>query len=77
MSGSVQEVATRLNAVVDQDQARLRDLTRLLELLRPLARYRGPAWWVLWRRLPAEQRAEVADLRGRLRLERPTRRGQP
>jgi hypothetical protein len=62
MSRSVREVAARLQAEVDQDEARLRDLTRLLELLRPLADSRGPAWLVLWRRLPAEQRAEVRTL---------------
>jgi hypothetical protein len=61
MSRSVQEVTARLQAVVDQDQAKVRDLERLLELLRPLADSRGPAWWAL-RRLPPEQRAEVRAL---------------
>jgi hypothetical protein len=64
---SVQQVAATLQAELDQDQARARDLGRLLELLRPLAGARGPAWWAL-RRLPPEQRAEVRELRQRLRM---------
>lgn len=63
---SIRDAQARLAAVMDQDEARVRDLERLLELLRPLAGFRGPAWWVL-RRLPADQRAEVAELRRRLR----------
>jgi hypothetical protein len=70
MSGSVQEVAARLRATADQNESRVRDLERLLELLRPLADSPGPAWLVLWRRLPADQRAEVRDLRRRLRERR-------
>jgi hypothetical protein len=66
MSGSVQEVAARLQAAVDQGEARQRDLARLLELLRPLAGSLGPAWLVLWSRLPPDQRAEVRELRRRL-----------
>jgi hypothetical protein len=54
----------------DQASARAADLERLLTLLRPLAGSRGPAWLVLWRRLPPEQRAEVRDLRARLRVRR-------
>jgi hypothetical protein len=61
MTRSVQQVAATLQADLDQGEARARDLTRLLELLRPLAGRRGPSWWVL-RRLPPEQRAEVRTL---------------
>jgi hypothetical protein len=66
MTEPVDQAQARLAAELDQDEARVRDLERLLELLRPLADARGPAWWVL-RRLPPEQRAEVAELRARLR----------
>jgi hypothetical protein len=69
MTRSVQQVAARLQAEVEQDQARTRDLARLLELLRPLAGARGPTWWAL-RRLPPEQRAEVRELLDRTRRER-------
>ena len=61
MTWSVQQAQARLAAAFDQDEARIRDLERLLELLRPLAEARGPAWWVL-RRLPSDQRAEVRTL---------------
>jgi len=64
---SVDQVKARLAANLDQDEARVRDLERLLELLRPHVDARGPAWWVL-RRLPPDQRAEVRALRRRLGL---------
>jgi hypothetical protein len=67
MTEPVDQVQARLAAELDQDEARTRDLTRLLVLLRPLAGARGPAWWAL-RRLPPDQRAEVQDLRRRLEL---------
>jgi hypothetical protein len=63
---SIRDAQARLTAQTDQGEARIRDLERLLELLRPLAGTRGPVWWAL-RRLPAAQRAEVAELRRRLR----------
>jgi len=65
MTWSVEQDQARLAAARDQDEARIRELERLLELLRPLANAKGPAWWVL-RRLPADRRAEVAELRRRL-----------
>ena len=58
---SIRDAQARLTAQADQGEARIRDLERLLELLRPLAGARGPAWWVL-QRLPAAQRAEVRAL---------------
>jgi hypothetical protein len=62
---SIRDAEARLAAHTDQDEARIGDLKRLLELLRPLAAARGPAWWAL-RRLPADQRAEVRALRRRV-----------
>lgn len=61
MTMTVHDAAARLAAEVDQVDARARDLGRLLELLKPLAGSRGPAWWAL-RRLPPEQRVEVRTL---------------
>jgi hypothetical protein len=66
MTWTVQQAQARLAAALDQDEARIRDLERLLELLRPHADAKGPVWWAL-RRLPPDQRAEVAELRRRLR----------
>jgi hypothetical protein len=66
MTEPVDQVQARLAAETDQEEARIRDLQRLLELLRPLAGARGPAWWVL-RRLPPDQRAEVRSLLKRVK----------
>jgi hypothetical protein len=67
MTEPVDQVQARLAAAHDQSEARVRDLERLLKLLRPLATAKGPAWWAL-RRLPPDQRSEVRDLRRRLEL---------
>jgi hypothetical protein len=55
---SIREAQARLTATQDQAEARTGDLARLLELLRPLAGTRGPAWWAI-RRLPPGDRAEA------------------
>jgi hypothetical protein len=69
MTWTVQQAQARLAAALDQNEARIRDLERLLELLRPLAGARGPAWWVL-RRLSPDQRAEVRALLKQVRAGR-------
>jgi hypothetical protein len=67
---TIGEAEASLAAHLDQEAARIRDLDRLLQLLTPLRGTRGPVWLVLRRRLPPEQRAEVAELRVRLRVGR-------
>jgi hypothetical protein len=69
MTWSVQQAQARLAAALDQDEARIRDLERLLALLRPYASAKGPAWWAL-RRLPPDQRAEVRALLHQLKADR-------